>query len=369
VDRRNFLKSSALLPAALGAPLLAPAAARAQQPTPWADGTRWRSFEVVTRVELLKPQGDTRVWLPMPLAAPTDYFTATGNTWQGNASAMRVISAPNEGDSLFFAEWDPSVESPYAELTSSFAARDRAVDLSQPGRAARLSRAQLAPHLKPTELIPTDGIVRATAVKITQGARTDIAKANAIYEWIVENCFRDPKVRGCGWGDIKTMLETGNLGGKCGDLNALFVGLARSVGIPARDVYGVRAAPSQWGYRSMSATGDVTRAQHCRAEFYDAGHGWIPVDPADVRKVVLEEPPGNLALKDGKVALAREKLFGAWEMNWLPFNYAHDVRLPHSDSAPLPYLMYPAAETRTGRKDSLDPDNFRYTLHARETTA
>jgi len=30
-----------------------------------------------------------------------------------------------------------------------------------------------------------------------------------------------------------------------------------------------------------------------------------PVDPADVRKVVLEEPPANLAMADPKVVAAR----------------------------------------------------------------
>jgi len=53
--------------------------------------------------------------------------------------------------------------------------------------------------------------VRDTARGIVKGARSDVEKSRAIYEWVVENTFRDPKVRGCGWGDIKTMLETGNL--------------------------------------------------------------------------------------------------------------------------------------------------------------
>ena len=57
------------------------------------------------------------------------------------------------------------------------------------------------------------------------GYKTDVDKARAIYEWIVDNTFRDPKVKGCGIGDITTMLETGYLGGKCADLNALYVGL------------------------------------------------------------------------------------------------------------------------------------------------
>jgi hypothetical protein len=137
--------------------------------------------------------------------------------------------------------------------------------------------------------------------------------SDPIYEWIVENTFRDPKVRGCGVGDIRSMLETGNLGGKCADLNALFVGLARAVGVPARDVYGIRVADSA-EFKTLGKSGDITKAQHCRAEFYSASLGWVPVDPADVRKVVLEER-GGIPLDDPTTRRARAKLFGQWEMN------------------------------------------------------
>jgi len=218
--------------------------------------------------------------------------------------------------------------------------------------------------------MPTDGIVKKTAQDVTQGARTDYDKAKAIYEWIVENTYRDPKTRGCGVGDIKTMLETGNLGGKCADLNALYVGLARAVGLPARDVYGVRVAKSQFGYRSLGAgTANITRAQHCRAEVYLAGFGWVPVDPADVRKVVLEEKAQPTTLSDPLVQAVRPKLFGAWEMNWLAFNTANDFALPNSKGGKLTFFMYPQAETAAGRVDSLDPDNFKYTMTAKELSA
>jgi transglutaminase-like putative cysteine protease len=241
------------------------------------------------------------------------------------------------------------------------------VNLSQPGTAGREDPAVLKAALEPTEWIPTDGIVRETARDIIVGQRNDIDKARALYEWVVENTFRDPKVRGCGWGDIKAMLETKNLGGKCGDLNALWVGMARSVGIPARDVYGVRVAKSNLGYVSLGANAEnISKAQHCRAEFYVQGYGWIPVDPADVRKVALEEPPGNLPISSEKVAKARERLFGSWEMNWLAYNRAHDIRLPGSQGAKLPYFMYPAGETAQGRLDSLEPDTFKYTMLTRE---
>jgi len=105
------------------------------------------------------------------------------------------------------------------------------------------------------------------------------------------------------------MLETNNLGGKCADINAVFVALARSAGIPARDVYGIRIADSARGYKSLGKSGDITKAQHCRAEFYAAGYGWFPVDPADVRKVILEET-GGLTVNDPKVLAIRDYLFG-----------------------------------------------------------
>ena len=138
-----------------------------------------------------------------------------------------------------------------------------------------------------------------------------------------------------------------------------------SVGVPARDVYGIRVAKSAYGYKSLGAGSEnVTKAQHCRAEFFARGYGWVPVDPADVRKVVLEEPPGNLAVNDGKVVAARKRLFGSWEMNWLGYNMGHDVALPGSRGPKVPFLMYPNAETGGQRLDQLDPDSLGYSITA-----
>src|SRR5262245_14588719 len=49
------------------------------------------------------------------------------------------------------------------------------------------------------------------------GTSSDLEKVQATYEWILANTYREPKVRGCGVGDIKAMQETRNYGGKCGD--------------------------------------------------------------------------------------------------------------------------------------------------------
>jgi transglutaminase-like putative cysteine protease len=360
MDRRAFLTSSI--------------AASAAAAFPWRDAhaaSDWRTYEVVTRVEVSFPEDVSRVWLPLPMVDDTPWQRALGNSWTGNASRTQVLSDGKYGASMLYAEWPATQGAPWIEVTSRFSTRERAVDPSSARPdAERLSAADREFFTAPTEYIPTDGIVRKTAQGIVKAARTDVDKARAIYEWVVENTFRDPKVRGCGWGDIKAMLETGNLGGKCGDLNALFVGLARSVGVPARDVYGVRVAPSAHGYRSLGVgTPNVTRAQHCRADFFAQGRGWVPVDPADVRKVALEEPPGKLALNDPKVEAARKRLFGYWEMNWVAYNMGHDIALPHSSGPKLPYLMYPNGETGGERLDQLEPDAFQYSLTARELKA
>jgi transglutaminase-like putative cysteine protease len=309
-----------------------------------------------------------RAWLPVPLTTNTDYFKREPDTWTGNFKAGRAVQYDKYGTGMVFAEWAPGEKAPVLELKSRFMTRDRQVDLSKkPDPKIQESKVVLDYFRKPSKLIRTDGIVATTSRGITMGYKTDMDKARAIYEWIVDNTFRDPKVKGCGIGDISTMLQTGYLGGKCADLNALYVGLARAAGLPARDAYGVRCAASS-EFKSLGKADDITGAQHCRAEVYLTGYGWVPVDPADVRKVVLEEnlPGEQLPLDDPKVKRARAKLFGAWEMNWLLYNYGHDIKLPQSNGAELGFLMYPQTETANVRKDSLDPKNFTYTIKAKE---
>src|SRR6516164_5039219 len=328
----------------------------------------WRNFEIATRIELAGAQDVSQAWIPLPAVNEPDWIKPLGNSWQTNARSAAVARDPKYGAEMVHVEWAVG-EAPVVEVTSRFATRDRGMDLAKPREPAPLTDAQRQLYTAPTALIPTDGIVKQTADTVTAGADSELTKARAIYEWIVDNTFRNAKTRGCGVGDVAAMLRTGDLGGKCADLNALYAGLARAVGLPARDLYGIRVAPSKFGYKSLgTGSENVTKAQHCRAEVYIAGLGWVPVDPADVRKVVLEEPPGNLALTNLKVTAARRTLFGAWEMNWLAYNTAQDVKLPGSNGPPVEFLMYPQAEIAGMRLDSLDPDTFKYVITAKELT-
>jgi len=361
MHRRDMLKAGLALGVA-GVPRLASAEVT-YAPTPKG----WRSFVLTTHMEPVA--GVTRAWIPLPTFEASDWQRPGDVTWTGNAQLAERVHDPKSGAEMLRVEWAADQSAPVIEVSAQVRAQDRSV-VPGTGSAPALSEAERKRNLAATDLLATDGIVKETAEDIVKGKKDDLAKARALYDWVVENTFRNPKTPGCGVGDITTMIRTGNLNGKCADLNALYVGLARSVGVPARDVYGIRVVPSQFGFKALGAGSEnVTKAQHCRAEVWLSGSGWTPVDPADVRKVVLEEPPGNLALIDPKVMAARRALFGAWEGNWIAFNDAHDLKLPGSKEGPIPFLMYPQAENKGGFLDSLDPDKFKYRITAREVAA
>jgi transglutaminase-like putative cysteine protease len=360
IDRRDFLATAS----ACAATALLPRSAAARfEPRPGA----WRGFTITTRLDIASAGEPVQAWIPLPSIEAADWMVPEGDAWDGNAATVEVVTDPRYGARLLHVGFAPGEAAPSVEVVSRFRTRDRAVfDAPQP---ATLGDAERALWLAPTELMPVDGIVRETADGITAGISGDREKARAIYDWVVENTVRDAATRGCGLGDVASMLETGFLGGKCADLNALYVALARASGLPARDLYGIRVAPSAFGYRSLGANSEtITKSQHCRAEVFLADSGWTPVDPADVRKVVLEEPPGENPLDSTVVVAARETLFGAWEGNWLAYNAAHDLVLPGSEHR-VAFLMYPQAEVAGALVDCLDPDGFRYAITAAEVVA
>jgi transglutaminase-like putative cysteine protease len=344
MHRRDFLKYSAA-----GLACASPAAAAS---------TGNRTFELTTRVEILKPAGPTKLWLPASLIRREPFQNTLSTEFHAEGGKARMVSFQPDSLGILTAEFPAGVK-PILTLTAKIETFPFSLDLAAKQPPEPHPPAEREHFLRPTKLLPTDGIVKSTADEITRGKTTDLDKARALYDWVVDNTFRDPKTRGCGLGDIRFMLESRDLGGKCADLNSLFVGLARAAGLPARDVYGIRTGKSELGYKSLGASSEtVTKSQHCRAQVYLDTHGWVPVDPADVRKVALEE--------SDKTAPARTRLFGSWEMNWIAFNFAHDVTLPGSEGKPIPFLMYPQAETAEGRPDPLNPDDFRYEITSRE---
>ena len=329
----------------------------------------WRTFDVTTRVDIIKPEGATQVWLPIP-SVNSDYQRSMDNSFSSNGIG-KFMQDGQDGAKMLYVSFAAGNEAkPFIELTSRVQTQGRAIDWSQKNAPSE-SPDTLRYFTRATTLIPTDGIVRKTALAAVGNAKTDVEKTQKIYDWIVANTYREPKVRGCGVGDIKTMLETGDLGGKCADLNALFVGLCRSVGIPARDVYGIRLVASSFGYKELSGnSASLKGAQHCRSEAYLKGYGWVAMDPADVAKVMrLETADWIKNITNPVVAPVNKALFGGWEGNWMAYNTAHDLALPQSKGEKLGFFMYPMAENAAGRFDPYAPDDFKYQITATEIKA
>jgi transglutaminase-like putative cysteine protease len=349
MQRRAFLASTATLPLV--------GRAEAAEPVPDAP---WRRFEVATRVTLQNSAGAAELWLPLAQTA-AGYQTALALQCRGSGQS-ELVRDRHYGAAILHTVWDRGGPPQQMEVVQIVATRDRG---SLPYVALTDADRQFWTAATPS--VPTDEIVRATAERVTAGRTDPPARLRAIYDWVVDTTWRNPATPGCGLGDVKAMLETGNFGGKCADINSLMVGLARAAGFPARDVYGIRVGDSA-PFPSLGKSGDISKAQHCRAEVFLDDSGWFPVDPADVRKVVLEQ---KLPLHSPEVKTLRDRLFGNWEMNWIGYNSATDIVLPGAGQREpnFAFLMYPCAFTAAGQPDTLDPARYRYEITARELSA
>ena len=219
MDRRKFLNAS--MATAVAAALPNGEAAAASELAPPPIGSPWRTFDVITEVEIWPQEIPGKVWVPLSLYGDTEYQRTSMSAGPAILPAPASTVIPCMARRRSYAQWDDRAVAPKLQVTNRITTKNRNVDLTRPGVAEPISRAEIDLYLQPSAHIPTDGIVRATASKILPIASTNpIDRARAIYEWIVVNTYRDPKVIGCGTGDIKFMLESGNLGGKCADLNA-----------------------------------------------------------------------------------------------------------------------------------------------------
>ena len=310
LDRRNFLEAGAAL-ATLAA---APCSASAYPAFVFSPGA-WRVYEIRTIIEIASPE-PAQVWAPAAALDAPGWSRPLGTNWTGNADFAELAHDPVYGAQMVHLRWRGGAGQRRAEIVSRVATSDRSVPLA-PAGVAPLSAEDRALFLRATSLIPTDGIIKETSVKIVAGAATDLDKAQAIYAWLVANTERFASTPGCGSGDIRTMLASDRLGGKCADINGLFVGLARAAGLPARDLYGIRVAPSRFGYISLGAgSANVTKAQHCRADVgskESAGRQWSGQRPQGHAGGATDAP--DRRRPEGR--RRRKALIGGCEGNWI----------------------------------------------------
>ncbi len=310
-----------------------------------------RSVEVTFRINLKAPENSKviRLWVPYPVSDENQMVETV--RIEGNDSSHGIYSEKAFGNSILYAEWQG--EQKERTLTYIFRIRrQEVVRRNFSGNEPSLDRKEFERYLAPTSRGATSGKVVEKARSITEGKQTIFAKSRAIHDWIVDHMRRDPDIKGCGTGEVESLLET--LGGKCADIHSVYVALARSAGVPSREIFGIRIPSGK--------AGDMTKAQHCWAEFFLPGHGWIPVDPADVRKIMLEK---KLILGEEKDY--REYYFGAVDENRIAYGIGRDLVLnPPQKNGPINYFMYPYAEADGKALDDLFGFDLGYTISFKE---
>lgn len=332
--------------------LLIPALFFRLLPTVHAGSLKERRAEVTYSANLSAPADAklVRLWLPYPMSDENQEITDIVVT--GNPTASGVYREGAFGNAALYAEWK-NTKGPRTLAYTFKVRRTERVTRDFPKSELPFSKAEFRKELAPTRRADLQGPEKELAEKIIAGKSTNRGKALAIYDWIVENMFRDPNTKGCGIGEVDTLIRT--LGGKCADISSVFVALARASGLPSREVFGIRIPSGR--------EGDMTKAQHCWAEWYSPGYGWVVVDPADVRKAILVR---KVSLE--RVKPLREYFFGAVDENRIVMGTGRDLVLdPPQAGEPLNYFMYPYAEA-DGKplNEDLYGFNIGYTIRFRE---
>jgi len=341
-----------------------------------------RHFVMTQDYQLQAPTGSTgpmRLWVPLPFNdAP--YQVLRGLQWSGDFQTAQLAADPEFGAQVLYLEWDDCQGPMNATVEMALDTQDwllgrqQVLDTYQPPATLNYPP-EVARFLQGSRHIKIDGLVKETADRIVGDETNPLRQARLIHDWVAENMERDNSVIGCGVGDVGEIIESGKLYGKCTDINSVFVALARAVGIPAREVFGLRVGgPRHLAQYSKTAFGSAdeqgraqnTDWQHCRAQFWLHGIGWVPCDPADVTKMRLAEDKPH---QDSAVQAVNDDLFGNWEMNWVGFNFGRDFVLePLPEQRPINNFGYPYAEAGGDPLDYYDFANFRYDYRAVETS-
>lgn len=285
-----------------------------------------------------------RAWIPVP--QDFSYQTITNVSFSADEANTAEITEDELGNKMLYVEWTDETDAAKRVATVTFHAVREAVtcpELVEDGEPGD----DVAEYLTGSEMVPVNDQVTTSAEEVTAGQDTYLGKARAIYDWIIANMNRDEEVVGCGQGDVCTLLDT--KAGKCTDINSVFVGLCRAAGIPAREMFGVRMNSAK-----------ITGNQHCWAEFYLPGTGWVSADPADVLKAVLK----NGWEKDSAECKEKQEFFwGNLDSERVELSTGRDLTLsPAQDGKALNDFGYPYAEVDGEPVDFYDPANFKYTL-------
>ncbi len=274
---------------------------------------RSRTFELTYQATVeAVPAGAKALdlWLPVP---QTDRNQTIHRVSVDSPVPFTIEREPRSGNQCLHVRVSP----PVGPLTVGMVVE--ATRRENSGESGRLSEEDRAQYLAAEPLVPLDGPIRALAEETTRGLSTDEDKARAIYDKVTRMMRYDKT--GTGWGRGDALFACDARRGNCTDFHALIIGMARSVGIPARFAIGLPLPPGRGG-------GEIP-GYHCWAELYVDGRGWVPVDSSEASK----HPE------------RRDYFFGHHDEDRLELSRGRNLTLaPAQRGGPLNFFVLPYAE-------------------------
>ena len=296
-------------------------------------GPPQRTFQftyTVTVSDIPDSAGDVKLWIPIPQS--------------NDVQQIRNLLVKSDG------AWQPVTESKYGNTfvevdlsdhnggTARFALsvmvdRTRTVASFSADQAQHNGNGEFTRYLQPSAFISIQGAVADEAARVTGAERDPLKQAKMLYDHIVNTVVYDKTGEGWGRGDSQYACDM--RAGNCTDFHSLFIGEARSLGLPARFIMG-------FSIPDDAPTGDVG-GYHCWAEFYTEQSGWAPIDASEAHK----HPE------------RREFLFGGLDANRVDFTVGRDLDIPGAASGPLNFSIYPHVEV-DGKKHAAVSYTFAY---------
>jgi transglutaminase-like putative cysteine protease len=295
-------------------------AARATPP----DGTpRSRTFEIAYQVNVHHlPTGIKALdlWLPLPR---TDRSQTIHRIKMEAPGPLTIGREPRFGNQCLHVR----VESPQGPVPITLMIEATRSEDGGSGEPLTVEERDL--YLRAEPLVPLDGPIRGLALDATRGLGTDAEKARAVYEKVVGMLRYDKS--GTGWGRGDALFACDARRGNCTDFHALVIGMARSVGIPARFAIGLPLPEAR-------GSGEIS-GYHCWAELHVRGRGWVPVDASEAAR----EP------------MKRDYFFGHHDENRLELSRGRHLTLvPAQQGPPLNFFVYPYAEADGKPHEAID---------------
>ncbi len=283
-----------------------------------------RSFEFtyLTRIPTPPAAADTlRIWIPLPQSDP--YQVIVGMKIESPFPYAKHRD-PEYGNEYLFLQVPAARVSALSEVRMSFQVtrHEHRVELDAHPVSAQSAGADppgLQRFLQPDRRVPLQGVIAELSAEETRGIAAPLARARAIYNYVVATMRYDKS--GTGWGNGDAIWACTSKRGNCTDFHSLFIGMMRAAGIPARFEIGFPLPADQHN--------GAVPGYHCWAKFYIEPYGWIPVDASEAWKHPEK----------------KNYFFGAHDDNRLQFTVGRDIRLdPPQQGDPLNYFIYPYAE-------------------------